>query len=655
MRARILTLMEWLAVMSLMGTQEIPWTVAFVWGLLWFLKSSLSFRFTDRAFVPILAIGAIALVSFLSFHNLHPLSKAGIFVPLLQSLLWWSDHQQRQEALRLSLSLMGLLIAAAITPEFYLFFVIVCFMFLASLFLAVRHYEKSTNKKNAQLPKGYLVHTAIFSFFVLALTALIFPLIPKNANLNSHFNSQTEVSYTENVDLSSWKKINGDGQGNVVLRVFYQGETLDMHRSLYFGLLRTRVLDQFDGTQWKATNYYRQDELFKPIKDQKLSSVQKIGLEILREEIASDRLPVPYGTSSVWTENNSGFTGIIRNGKSEWEVPGTNNQKVKYQLILAPNDVRAHYELWDTPRKANLEVPSAIQNGKIKKLADRVFANARTPEEKVQAVRIYFYSEGFKAYDTNEKKDSAPLANLSRFSVMERFVFFEKEGHCELFSSTAAVLLRLAGVPTRLISGFRISRDGMAGVVNVRSGDAHAWLEAWTSRGWVVLDPTPRIMAPGSFFTKIQSVYELMGAYWTGFVINDSKSLVFKVIDRLKSVRWKEEGESFFHWIGLVLEENLWVLAAAIAVLVVGFFLVISIIKIYFPHVFSIHYRVRQGPRVLRERRKKFDRWARKSAGELGARWLVEYERLRFGSQKVIPSQEELARLDEIFKKLKSA
>lgn len=76
---------------------------------------------------------------------------------------------------------------------------------------------------------------------------------------------------------------------------------------------------------------------------------------------------------------------------------------------------------------------------------------------------------------------------------LEHFLFTAKKGNCEYFASAAAVLLRHAGVPTRLVSGFLASRWNEYGLFyDVRQSDAHAWVEAYIpGKGWRRLDPTP--------------------------------------------------------------------------------------------------------------------------------------------------------------------
>ncbi len=83
----------------------------------------------------------------------------------------------------------------------------------------------------------------------------------------------------------------------------------------------------------------------------------------------------------------------------------------------------------------------------------------------------------------------APL--LGRNSVDE-FLFSTHTGFCEHFSSSFAVLMRAAGIPTRVVVGFQGGLlNEFGGYWRVRNADAHAWNEVWLrGKGWVRVDPT---------------------------------------------------------------------------------------------------------------------------------------------------------------------
>lgn len=72
------------------------------------------------------------------------------------------------------------------------------------------------------------------------------------------------------------------------------------------------------------------------------------------------------------------------------------------------------------------------------------------------------------------------------------FLFNRRRGHCEYYASTLALMLRAAGIPSRLISGFKGGQlNSQTGRFEVRQLHAHAWVEAYIDGIWVPLDPTP--------------------------------------------------------------------------------------------------------------------------------------------------------------------
>ncbi|MDQ7081557.1 MAG: transglutaminase-like domain-containing protein [Aquificota bacterium] len=79
-------------------------------------------------------------------------------------------------------------------------------------------------------------------------------------------------------------------------------------------------------------------------------------------------------------------------------------------------------------------------------LARDLAKGKNSPEEKVRAVADFF-KEGFRYSLRLPEYEGDPL---------ESFLFRTKEGNCELFASATAVLLRLMGVPSRLVLGLKV-------------------------------------------------------------------------------------------------------------------------------------------------------------------------------------------------------
>jgi transglutaminase-like putative cysteine protease len=80
---------------------------------------------------------------------------------------------------------------------------------------------------------------------------------------------------------------------------------------------------------------------------------------------------------------------------------------------------------------------------------------------------------------------------LGRDSVDE-FLFGTREGFCEHFASAFVYLMRAAGVPARVVTGYQGGEVNYVDrIITVRQSDAHAWAEVYLAdRGWVRVDPT---------------------------------------------------------------------------------------------------------------------------------------------------------------------
>ncbi|WP_240124937.1 transglutaminase TgpA family protein [Thermomonas alba] len=95
------------------------------------------------------------------------------------------------------------------------------------------------------------------------------------------------------------------------------------------------------------------------------------------------------------------------------------------------------------------------------------------------------------------RRDFAYTLNVppARRDEVDDFLFDRRTGYCEHFSSAFVVLMRAAGVPARVVTGYAGAyRNPVGGYWLVRKSDAHAWAEVWLpGRGWVRVDPTAAV------------------------------------------------------------------------------------------------------------------------------------------------------------------
>ncbi len=134
-------------------------------------------------------------------------------------------------------------------------------------------------------------------------------------------------------------------------------------------------------------------------------------------------------------------------------------------------------------RERFTSVPADL-DPRIRDLAAEIFRAAKTPAAKLHAVIRYFHEHYTYQYGIEVPPGQDPLAY---------FLLEQPPAHCEYFATGTAVLLRLAGVPARYVTGFITEEYNPLGDYWLaRNRDAHAWVEAYDDdlRRWVTVEPT---------------------------------------------------------------------------------------------------------------------------------------------------------------------
>lgn len=133
----------------------------------------------------------------------------------------------------------------------------------------------------------------------------------------------------------------------------------------------------------------------------------------------------------------------------------------------------------------NLLLPPAA-NPRARALAESWRQEESSPERLVQKALTLFSGAGF-TYTLQP-----PL--LGEHPV-DDFLFVTQRGFCEHYASAFVVLMRAAGVPARVVTGYQGGEaNPVDGFVVVRQSDAHAWAEVWLAgRGWTRVDPTAAV------------------------------------------------------------------------------------------------------------------------------------------------------------------
>jgi hypothetical protein len=140
-------------------------------------------------------------------------------------------------------------------------------------------------------------------------------------------------------------------------------------------------------------------------------------------------------------------------------------------------------------RGAALQPPSHVSPA-MRELVDSWTAPAGgDPLTVVKTALDFFRTKGF-VYSLSPGAFNTPDA-------LDDLLFRRKTGFCEHYAATFATLMRLAGIPSRVVVGYLGGQFNQYGnYMLVRQSDAHAWCEVWLPEGgWTRVDPTS-VVAP---------------------------------------------------------------------------------------------------------------------------------------------------------------
>lgn len=132
------------------------------------------------------------------------------------------------------------------------------------------------------------------------------------------------------------------------------------------------------------------------------------------------------------------------------------------------------------------QLPAGRMAPRSRALAERWVAETRSPEALVQRALEYFRNEPFVYTLTPPLLGQDPI---------DSFIFESRRGFCEHYAAAFTFLMRAAGVPARVVTGYQGGEiNPVDGYLLVRQSDAHAWAEVWLDgRGWTRVDPTAAV------------------------------------------------------------------------------------------------------------------------------------------------------------------
>jgi hypothetical protein len=153
-------------------------------------------------------------------------------------------------------------------------------------------------------------------------------------------------------------------------------------------------------------------------------------------------------------------------------------------------------------------------DSRIPELARKITASADNDYDRAAALETYLRTHFAYSLQLPRTLPHDPLAN---------FLFERRQGHCEYFASSMAVMLRILGIPSRVVNGFRTGEfNDLTSQYVVRASNAHSWVEAYfPGHGWVAFDPTPGAsIAATTGWSRISMYADAMASFWREWIVN---------------------------------------------------------------------------------------------------------------------------------------
>lgn len=291
---------------------------------------------------------------------------------------------------------------------------------------------------------------------------------------------------------------------------------------------RAIVLDFFDGTTWSK----KQSD---PVRPKALAPEDLHGK------------PVHYQVTLEATGQRWLFALDVPD-----ELPALEDNPAhftNYMQIVAehPVDTRVRYDAesytsyaldadkpLENPRRWLQLAPNSAP--KAQEFATRMRAESADDAAYVAKVLAYFHEQKF-----SYTLQPPPLPG----NWVDAFLFDSRAGFCEHYAGSFTVLMRQAGIPARVVTGYQGGElNPVDGFVVVAQSDAHAWSEVWLQgHGWVRVDPTAAV-APERIQQNLYSVIRRTGLASLLPGVADRTSLVSKL-----RFDWSAVGNAWNQWV----------------------------------------------------------------------------------------------------------
>ncbi|MGZ5275646.1 MAG: transglutaminase family protein [Caldimonas sp.] len=386
---------------------------------------------------------------------------------------------------------------------------------------------------------GLAARTALLGAPVMALLFVLFPRIGPLWGVPQDGISTTGLSNA--MRMGSMTEVARDE--SVAMRIRFEGRS-PAPREMYF---RGPVLTRFDGVEWRPLGLP-----FAPAGVPARPPILSTQGEAIRYEATLEPLrvaSVPLLEATTDVAPNEGFR-VSRREDLQWL-----GERPIFERIRLKAEAHTHYTLGASRRtgeiQESLELPPGFNPRTL------AWTRALRAEAASQGNATSFAQAVLRHIREGGYDYTLSPGEYGRDAIDE-FWLDRKTGFCEHFAAAFVFVMRAAGFPARVVTGYQGSdQEPVDGYYIVRQSSAHAWAEYWQSgTGWIRADPTAAVapdriglssrlepppglvagaiaaMSP-QLFADLRSGWEAINNRWNQWVLNYTRG---QQLDVLKNV-----------------------------------------------------------------------------------------------------------------------
>jgi transglutaminase-like putative cysteine protease len=249
--------------------------------------------------------------------------------------------------------------------------------------------------------------------------------------------------------------------------------------ALYF---RGPTLDNFDGRKWTA------DKLPQSAPSPSTFGGRNHSYLLTIEPQTLPVLPLLEGSHQATVVHPASGVTLTRHG-IQWWRDKPSEQRLQIQAVAAERFSHGP-AMQDASLRRWLFVPPG-SNPRTRQWVSawvRESPAARSGQQWSDALLTFIRQENYRYTLSPGRPPVTP-------HTIDHFWLDSRAGFCEHFASSYVVVMRLLGVPARIVTGYQGAElNQVDGQYVVRNSNAHAWAEIWLpQQGWVRVDPTAAV------------------------------------------------------------------------------------------------------------------------------------------------------------------